>query len=56
MESGLRVPEVLQNTLVNLPDQPLAKVKEGWALTSFLALAAFLLSLGLSVMVRAGSL
>ena len=41
--------------LVNLPEQPLAKVKEGWALTAFLTSAAFLVSLGLSVLVRANA-
>ncbi|WP_267877651.1 hypothetical protein [Massilia frigida] len=39
--------------LLNLPEQPLAKVKEGWALTLFAASAAFLVSLALAVMVRA---
>jgi Co/Zn/Cd efflux system component len=38
---------------LNLPEQPLARVKEGRALTTFLASAAFLVSLCLSVMVRA---
>ena len=38
---------------INLPEQPLAKVKEGWCLSGFLTLAAFLVSLGLSVLVRA---
>lgn len=42
-------------TIVNLPEQPLAKVKEGWALTTFLASAAFLVSLALSVIVRANA-
>lgn len=42
-------------SIVNLPEQPLAKVKEGWALTAFLASAAFLVSLCLSVMVRANA-
>ena len=42
-------------SLVNLPEQPLAKVKEGWALTAFLASASFLVSLGLAVMVRANA-
>jgi len=40
-------------SLANLPEQPLAKVKNGWALTTFLASAAFLVALSLSVMVRA---
>ena len=39
--------------IFNFPEQPLAKAKEGWPLTTFLALAAFLVSLGLSVIVRA---
>lgn len=39
----------------NLPEQPLAKVKAGWALTTFLVSAAFLVSLGLSIMVRANA-
>jgi len=42
-------------SILNLPEQPLAKVREGWALTSFLACAAFLVSLGLSVLVRSHS-
>ncbi len=41
--------------IVNLPEQPLAKVNEGWTLTVFLASAAFLISLGLSVIVLANS-
>jgi hypothetical protein len=40
-------------SVVNLPEQPLAKVKAGWALTTFLVAAAFLVAIGLSVMVRA---
>lgn len=40
-------------SIINLPEQPLAKVTEGWALTAFLASAAFLVSLALSVIVRA---
>jgi negative regulator of sigma E activity len=40
-------------SIINLPEQPLAKVTEGRALTAFLASAAFLVSLALSVMVRA---
>ncbi len=40
-------------SLASLPEQPLAKVKRGWALASFLALAAFLVSMALSVLVRA---
>jgi len=46
------IAEVLLS-VVNLPGQPLAKVKEGWVLTTFLALAAFLVSLALSVLVLA---
>ena len=42
-------------SIANLPEQPLAIVKEGWALTTFLASAAFLISLGLSIMVRASA-
>lgn len=38
---------------LNLPEEPLAKVKPGWALTSFLALTAFLASVAVMVMVRA---
>jgi hypothetical protein len=41
--------------LLNLPEQPFAKVKNNWALTSFLASSAFLVSLGLAVMVRASN-
>jgi uncharacterized membrane protein YfcA len=40
-------------SVLNLPDRPFAPVKEDRALTTFLALAAFLASLCLSVMVRA---
>ena len=39
--------------VINLPEQPLAKVTEGRTLTAFLASAVFLVSLALSVMVRA---
>ena len=42
-------------SLSSLPEQPLAKVKAGWALTTFLAAAAFLVAIALSVMVRAHS-
>ncbi len=42
-------------SMLNLPEQPLAKVRQGWALTSFLACAAFLVSLGLSLLVRANT-
>ena len=40
-------------SVANLPEQPLAKAKEGWALNAFIASAAFLVSLGLSIIVRA---
>lgn len=42
-------------SIANLPEQPLAKVKENWALTAFLTSAAFLVSLGISIMVRANA-
>ena len=42
-------------SVVNLPEQPLAKVNESWALTTFLAFAAFIVALALSVMVRANA-
>ena len=42
-------------SVANLPEQPLAKVKDGWALTAFLTSATFLISLGLSIMVRANA-
>ena len=38
---------------VNLPERPLANVKEGWPLATLLSLAAFLASLALSIVVRA---
>jgi hypothetical protein len=41
--------------VANLPEQPLAKVKEGWALSWFYASAAFLVSLGVSVMALANA-
>ena len=41
--------------LLNLPERPLAEVKKDWALTAFFTSSAFLVSLGLSVMVRAGA-
>ena len=41
--------------LANLPEQPLARVNEGWALSMFVASAAFLVSLGISVMVLANA-
>jgi hypothetical protein len=41
--------------VANLPEQPLAKVKEGWALSWFYASTAFLVSLGLSVMALANA-
>jgi hypothetical protein len=40
-------------SMLNLPEQPLAKVRQGWALDAFLTLAAFLVALGLAVVVRA---
>ena len=46
--------EVLLSVL-NLPEQPLAKVKQGWALVAFLSLAAFLVALAVFVMVRASA-
>ena len=42
-------------SVVNLPELPLAKVKKDWALSMFLASAAFLVTLGLSVMVLANA-
>ena len=42
-------------SVVNLPEQPLAKVKAGWPLTAFLASATLLISLALSIMVRASA-
>lgn len=39
-------------SIIGLPGDPFANVKEDWALASFLAFAAFLVSLGLSVIVR----
>ena len=40
-------------SILNLPEQPLAKVKDGRALRMFFVTSAFLVALGLSVMVRA---
>jgi membrane associated rhomboid family serine protease len=42
-------------TMINIPEQPLAKVVEGWAFTAFLSSTAFLIALALSVMVRANA-
>jgi hypothetical protein len=42
-------------SLANLPEQPLAKVAKGRALTLFLVLAAFLVSVALAVLVRANA-
>ena len=42
-------------SVANLPEQPLAKVKAGWPLTAFLTSATLLISLGLSIMVRANA-
>jgi hypothetical protein len=39
----------------NLPEQPLAEVKEGWALSMFFASAAFLVSMGFVVMALANA-
>jgi hypothetical protein len=41
--------------LANLPEEPLARVKEGWALSVFLTSAAFLLSAGLTIIARANA-
>jgi hypothetical protein len=38
---------------LNIPEQPLAKVTQGWPLTTFLASTAFLVALGMTIMVRA---
>jgi hypothetical protein len=37
----------------NLPEQPLAKLRNNWALTSFFVAASFLMAMTLSVMVQA---
>ena len=37
-------------SVLNLPEQPLAKVTDGWALSIFLVSAAFLVSLSLSIL------
>jgi hypothetical protein len=42
-------------SVLNLPEQPLAKVPDAWPLRLFLAAACFLVSLGLAVMVRANA-
>lgn len=42
-------------SVLNLPEQPLAKVPEAWPLHSFLALSCFLVGLGIAVMVRANA-
>jgi hypothetical protein len=39
--------------VLNVPSQPLAKVKQSWTLTTFLASAAFLVALGATILVRA---
>lgn len=39
----------------NLPEQPLAEVKESWALTMLFVSVAFLFSLGLAVMALANA-
>lgn len=38
-------------SVANLPEEPGAKVNEGWALTVFLSLVTFLLSMAFSVLV-----
>lgn len=40
-------------SFASLPEQPLAEVPKGWALTLFLSCAAFLAAMALTVMVRA---
>ena len=42
-------------SVLNLPEQPLAKVPDAWPLRSFLALSCFLVGLGIAVMVRANA-
>jgi hypothetical protein len=39
--------------IFSLPERPLTKVHEGWALSIFLASAAFLISIALAIIVRA---
>jgi hypothetical protein len=41
--------------LANLPEEPLAPVKPGWALSIFLTSAAFLISAGLTIIARANA-
>lgn len=41
--------------LANLPEEPLAPVKPGWALSIFLTSAAFLVSAGLTIIARANA-
>jgi len=41
--------------LSNLPEQPFSEVKEGWTLTWLFASASFLISLMLTVMVKAST-
>ncbi|MRW89022.1 hypothetical protein GJ699_03400 [Duganella sp. FT80W] len=40
-------------SFLSVPSRPLAKVPEGWALQCFFVCVAFVLSLGLSVVLRA---
>ena len=42
-------------SIANLPEQPLARVAKGWALTLFLVLTGFLISVALAVLVRANA-
>jgi len=43
----------LAASILKLPDRPFAKVRDGWALRSFAVLAAFVVSLAISVILRA---
>ena len=54
-ESPSNPPNGIVMALLSLPEQPLTKVKKGWALTAFLTSAAFLVSLALAVLVRANA-
>ena len=42
-------------SIANLPEEPFAEVKKSWALTAFLASAAFLVSAALAVLVLANA-
>ena len=55
MESPSNPTNGIFMALLSLPEQPLTKVKKGWALTAFLTSAAFLVSLALAVLVRANA-